>query len=383
MDASPRGQPRSQPAPTPQRILMLALLPIGDTLFLTPTIRALRARYPAAHLAALAFAAGAPVLDATPELDAVIRWPRGASLGALAGRLAGLRALRRMGFDTSVDCTSPWYKWISLAAGIPRRTYLKFDRLWWLLPASHTAWRATHATRLYYDCARELDLPPWDVVDQVPTLALPPEARAAAEAFVRENAPDGARARPLIAIHPGGTGLAGHKRWPAERFAAVADALAARHDARVVLLGGPDEMALADAVAARMRAAPLLAAGKLPLLATGALIARCALFVGNDSSLLHLAAALGTSYVGIFGPTSPANFRPIPSRSGQGRLVLPDPPCARLEYFVGGRPIWQTMRGADASACLAGISVARVLAAADAAMEGGRMVAGQGQPTDL
>lgn len=353
----------------PRRILLLALLPIGDTLFITPTIRALRRRYPGTYLAALAFAANAPVLRGLPELDAITIWPHGAGLAALAARLGGLRALRRACFDTSIDFTSPWYKWISLTAGVPRRTYLKFDRLWWLVPGQHVRWRATHATRLYYDCARELDLPPWEQVDQVPALALPPEARAAADALLGQDGAGAAADAPLIGIHPGGAGLGGRKRWPAERFAAVADTLAAQHGAHIVVLGGSDELALAREVAARMHMAPLLAAGKLPLLATCALIARCTLFIGNDSSLLHAAAALGTPYAGIFGPTSPANFRPIPARPGQGCLVLPDPPCARLEYFVGARPIWQTMRHSAAAACLASISVARVLAAANAVLD--------------
>lgn len=368
----------------PRRILLLALLPIGDTLFITPTIRALRERYPAARIIALAFAANAPVLATSAEVDGVMVWPRGGGRAALAGRLAGLRALRRAGFDTSVDFTSPWYKWISLAAGIPRRTYLKFDRLWWLLPGRHTHWRATHATRLYYDCARELDLSPWEAVDQTPRLTLPDEARAAAEALLCQSAPgepgDAARP-PLIGIHPGGAGLGGQKRWPAERFAALAEALAealaAHRGARIVVLGGPDEAALAREVAASMRTAPLVAVGKLPLLATCALIARCALFIGNDSSLLHAAAALGTPYVGIFGPTSPANFQPIAVHPGQGCLVLPEPPCARLEYFVGGRPIWQTRRHASASGCLASIGVERVLAAAGELLVGDMRAAGE------
>ena len=94
----------------PRRILLLALLPIGDTLFITPTIRALRERYPAARIIALAFAANAPVLATSAEVDGVMVWPRGGGRAALAGRLAGLRALMR-----SISADSP--PGIALAMG--------------------------------------------------------------------------------------------------------------------------------------------------------------------------------------------------------------------------------------------------------------------------
>lgn len=355
---------RHRDSAAPASILLLTMLPIGDTLFVTPTIRALRQRHPSAHIAALARAANAPILRCIPELDEVTILPalvRPSGLASLPELLGNLWSRR---FQTAVDFTSPAYKWISLAAGVPTRTYMKFDPLWWLVPGDHARWRATHATQLYFECARELDLPAWSQVDRRPRLVLPDAAHDEAGAFLRGHGLMG-EADLIVGLHPGGAGLSGRKRWPAERFAAVADELARRWGARVVLLGGPDEMHLVAQVAGCMRHRPTRAAGALSLLGSIALIARCGLFVGNDSSLLHAAAAVGTPYVGIFGPTCLANFQPVPDHSRQGRLVAPWPPAARTSYFVGGRPVWHRRGDGDAATALSTITPDDVLRQAD------------------
>ncbi|MBF6591093.1 MAG: glycosyltransferase family 9 protein [Ktedonobacterales bacterium] len=355
--------PRILTTPTPQaspRILLLALLPIGDTLFLTPTLRALRARYPTARLVALAHASAAPLLTCVPEVDEVVVLPFRADWAGparLASTLADLRARR---FDVAVNFTTPAYKWISLLCGIPVRTYMKFDTGWWFLPGEHRHWRSTHATKHYYDCARELDLPPWSEVSHVPRIALPPASQAAARAFLRTHAPRSGT-RPLVALHPGGAGLGGLKRWPEERFARVAEALRVRWGARIILLGGSEDVPLARRIADRMGAPPVIAAGALPLLGSVALIGACDLFIGNDSSPLHLAAATGTPFVGIYGPTSLGNFRPIPIRPHQGRFALPAWPCFSPRYFVGGGPCLSGPCCEGTCAALETISVAHVV----------------------
>jgi lipopolysaccharide heptosyltransferase II len=320
--------------------LLLAMLPIGDTLFLTPTLRALRARYPSERVTAVAYAANAPLLRSMPSVDEVVQLPAYSDPRSAVDFARLVEDLRRQGYDAAIDFTSPAYKWISIGAGIGRRTYMKFDPGWWWLPGRHEHWRATHATRLYYDCAAELDLPPWDEVDHRPWLQVPGSARDEATAFLAREGVEQSQT-PIVALHPGGTGLNGQKRWDRAHFASVADALCASWKARVLLLGGPDERSLASDMASDMSHSPVLAAGRLSLLGTIALLARCDLFIGNDSSLLHLAACQGTPYVGIFGPTCLANFQPIPARPRQGRLAVAWPPAPRIGYFVGARSIWQ------------------------------------------
>lgn len=327
--------------PSVPRILLLAMLPIGDTLFVTPTIRALRARYPRARIVALTRSSSAPLLKCVGDLDQVLVLPVGADWQGPLALTHLLTYLRVQRFDVAVDFTSPAFKWVSMAAAIPFRTYMKFDRAWWFVPRDHRHWRFTHATSHYYNCATELDLPPWNEVDHTPRFTVPAKAREEARQFLaKHDIATGARNAPVVIIHPGGAGLSGIKRWPADRFAEVADALATRWGARIVLVGGPDEAALDKRVAALMSSPAVVAAGALSLLGTAALLEAADLFIGNDSGPLHLSAAVGTAFVGVFGPTSLANFRPIPVRSRQGRFALPPLTCASPQHFVGGAPIW-------------------------------------------
>src|ERR671936_864793 len=90
-----------------RRILLLALLPIGDTLFTTPTIRALRERYPRARLTALAHASAAPVLRCVPELDEVAVLPVGRDWAGCGPLVRTLRSVRARRFEVVSDFTSP------------------------------------------------------------------------------------------------------------------------------------------------------------------------------------------------------------------------------------------------------------------------------------
>lgn len=346
------------------RILLLATLPIGDTIWLAPTTRALRQRYPDARITALAYRANVALAACLPGVDDTLVFKGPRTRAGIRATLDLLRILRARRYDWAITFTSPAFKWVSLLAGIPRRTYMKFDRLWWLVPRRHDAWRATHATEHYYNVARELSLPAWQRVDQRPTFALPVSARDEAEQFLRARF-GASDSRRVIAIHPGGAGLGGRKRWPADRFAALIVRLERAYGVRTLLLGGPEDAALAEEIGQLAGAAqPISAAGTISLLGSFALIQRCALFIGNDSSLLHAAAALGIPYVGIFGPTSVASFQPIPQRPEQGRLLLPHVPCPEPVGFIGSDVIWRAGVCAGARDALESISVDEAFTAA-------------------
>lgn len=355
-----RTPPRMDDAP---RIVLLTPLPIGDTMFCAPTIHALREAYPRARICALVHSTTSELMRTVTAVDDVVVLPIGRDWRGPRALLNFLRQLRKARFDVAIDFSSPAYKWIPLLAGIPMRTYMKFDRGWWLLPARHARWRRTHAAEHYYDCARELGLRPWSAVAHSARLRLPAAAHREARHFLKAKGLMRSRDR-LLAMHPGGAMLDGLKRWPAERFAAVADALSERWDAHVVLVGGPEEKKLVEAVAHRMKAPAIQAAGEVSLMASFALLAEADLFIGNDSGLLHAAAALGTPYIGIYGPTAAANFHPLPSSEGQGVILQPRRPCETPRYFVGGDVIWSQPCCVGVCQALATISAERVLAVA-------------------
>jgi ADP-heptose:LPS heptosyltransferase len=145
--------------------------------------------------------------------------------------------------------------------------------------------------------------------DLEPHLKLTPADLADAERVVPELA------KPLVALHPGASDP--ERIWPADRFAAVGDALAAA-GAQVVVTGAQDECQRVRAVVEGMRSDAWDLAGRLSLHGLAGLLARCSVVVSNDTGPLHLAAAVGTATVGVYwcfnaltaGPISRARHRP-------------------------------------------------------------------------
>jgi heptosyltransferase-2 len=145
--------------------------------------------------------------------------------------------------------------------------------------------------------------------------------RAAVDAFLATVPRDGA---PMLALAPGS--IWGTKRWP--HYPALAAKLAPLY--RIVVTGGPADTALAAQIAAAAGASRVIdATGKLTLLASAELISRCAAIVTNDSAPQHLASAVGTATLSIFGPTVPAfGFGPLaPTHRTAGNASLDCRPC--------------------------------------------------------
>ncbi len=136
--------------------------------------------------------------------------------------------------------------------------------------------------------------------------------------------------RPLVGLHVGASIPA--RRWPTERFAAVADHLAARWGAQVILTGSAAEAPLANEVAARTTAPALVVAGETTLGGLGALLARLDLFIGNDTGPAHLAEAVRTPSVSIFGPASAQRWGPLDRvEHAVVRVPVACSPCAYAE----------------------------------------------------
>lgn len=163
--------------------------------------------------------------------------------------------------------------------------------------------------------------------------------------------------RPLVVVHPGSGAVL--KNWPPARWAEMVRLLRARAGVEVVLTGGPTEGALVGSVAAGLDPAPRALVGSTTLGQLAALFAEAALVVGGDSGPLHLAAAVGTRTVRIYGPTDVAEFGPWPPDPARHAALaaglacqpcraLVDPPCG-----AGSDP-----------PCLAAVSAESVAAAA-------------------
>ena len=292
--------------PAPDAVLVIRHRAAGDLLLTTPAFRSIRHARPKARIDVLAARGMEALLEGNPDVDRVLTVDRRSTLAQ-----AGLYArLARGGYDTVIDLVSNPRS--ALMAALTRaRVRAGYD-----IPGR--AWAYTrrvprepldaqgrpvlrYAPEAALDVTRALGMAPAGL-DL--TFRVSAGARASIDAWLAREA--AARAgRPIAVCLPMGSWSA--KTWRPERFAAVMDVLAA--DAWPVWIWGPGERDAVESVRARMNAPSVLAppTGWQEL---GALLERAAVFVGNDSGPKHVAVALGTPTVTIFGPTHPVTWHP-------------------------------------------------------------------------
>ncbi|SLM50334.1 Putative Lipopolysaccharide heptosyltransferase III (fragment) [Nitrospira japonica] len=133
----------------------------------------------------------------------------------------------------------------------------------------------------------------------------PEEERRAADVLSRERVEG---AKPLVMLQPGARYW--FKAWPWERFAALADRLAEQYGYQVLIGGNQQEFELAERICGAVANRPINLAGRADMRTYAAILKRASLFVGNDSGAMHVAAAVGTPVVALFGPSDPKEWGP-------------------------------------------------------------------------
>jgi len=327
------------------KILLVRLRLIGDVVFTTPLIRALRRRYAGAHLAYLVEPAAAPVLRGNPHLSELIVADRRRGVGRLLDDLALARRLRRERFDIAIDLHGgPRAAWLTLATGAPMR--IGYD-----MPGR--AWIYTHRVRRSPDLApRHSVLKQWDLLaplgigectaehDPVEMVEDP----GAAERVRQRLATFGIReGQPLVVVHVS----AGNefRRWPEDAFITLITGLAARDPrSRIIVVSGPSDAEAAARVTAAARARVATPDCLPPLLdwdlnELHALVARAAVYIGGDSGPLHVASTTSTPIVGLLGPTLAERSRPWRDGRFKAAMVdagpLPCRPCNQRRCIPG------------------------------------------------
>ena len=314
-------------------ILVLQLCPIGDTLFGTPALRALRARFPRARISVVTWASNRDILAGNPHIDRIVAVRGTLRLPRVLGQLA------EEDFDAVVGLSNIG-SWLTIFTSARVRVGFNSQTLGWLYTAQVPDRRDRHAVDYCLDVVAVLGASPQGRHLEI---HLADADRSFARAWLGD---EGGQPRPplRVAMHPGGRHFPA-KRWSTSGFAHVADYLAGQYGAQVVLVGGPDDVTLAQAIEAECRLAePLIAAGRTSLKQTAAIIERCDLFIGNDSAPTHLAVAVGTPVVALFGPTDVDNFRPLGPYDVVVRKELPCSPCFRwlggsMQHLHGLRPV--------------------------------------------
>ncbi len=298
----------------PRRILLIRPDHLGDLLFTGPALRWLRAAYPDAHISMLAGPWGRELADRLPGMDEVLtlpfpwfdRTPKGDALRPyrlLAGEAERLRA---RDFDTAIVLRFDhwWGALLAAQAGIPRRIGYGIPEcrpfLTDAVPYQPGLHEAVQNVRLLHLGFGHPFTPPDPQRDRL-SLLLDTADRAAAARLLPSDG------RPVAALHVGAG--APVKVWPAASFAALGNLLAEQHGLRIVLTGANAELPLVEAVEAGLREAPARVVGR-PLALLAAALERCALVIGADSGVLHLATAVGTPTVHLYGPVDAGAFGP-------------------------------------------------------------------------
>jgi heptosyltransferase-2 len=285
-------------------ILLVPYMWIGDFVRCHSVVKLLKARSPAAPIDVLTTAMVAPLLDYMPGVrkGIVVDLPR--KRLALSQHRALAQRLRAEGYGQALVMPRTWKAALApFLAGIPVRTGFVGEARFGLL--NDLRWGERALPRMIDQCAA-LALPK----GETPPPAWPlPELRVPAgdAAAWRQRLGLAADGRPVMAFAPGAVGPS--KRWPSAYYAALAARLAAEGNT-VWVIGGPGEQALAAEIVA---AAPAHVRDLTGPDLRNAILALAAAqgAVSNDSGLLHVAAAIGTPAVGIFGPTSPWHWAPL------------------------------------------------------------------------
>lgn len=276
-----------------QRILLTRLRFIGDVVLATPVIRAMRMAYPEAHIAFLAEREAASLLEQNPYMSEII--PHDSERNPIS-QLAFYKRLRDRRFDLAVDfLCNPRSALLTYATGAPVRVGLD----------------GKPRSRLYTHRITE-DSPRKTVVESYFQFLRPFHIEPGSpktEIFLTEDEQREARIylqwqgfdvnRPIVGLHPGASWPA--KVWPSDRFADLANRLVAKLSAQVLITQGPKDREIVSEVfhkcIGNVRVLDIL-----PLRQLAAILSHVDVYVANDSGPMHIAVAVGTKTIGIFGP---------------------------------------------------------------------------------
>lgn len=344
------------------KILLVRLRLLGDVVFTTPLIRALRRQFPDAHLSYLVEPAAAPVVAGNPHLNEVIVAPKRRGIGRWLADLRLARRLRRDRYDVVIDLHGgPRAAWLAWATAAPMRIgYTIAGRTWMY---THAVPRpddlgSRHSVEKQWDLLAPLGTGPADRSRDPIEIAEDPAAARRVDERLRALGIEPGHQIVVIHVSAGNP----FRRWPAEAFVDLAARLARTDRRRIILTSGPSEADAAARIAAAARqrlgeAGYRIADPPLDVAELRALAGRAAVYIGGDSGPLHVAGATATPIVALFGPTLAERSMPWRDPRWFTEAVDAGPlPC---------RPCQQRVCVTHDFRCLTGITSDQVVDAAE------------------
>lgn len=350
-------------------ILIVKLSAIGDVIHTLPALNALRTAFPDARITWLVEEAASALVIDHPALDRVLvcrrkswirDWKWGSRKAILDEIAVFIRNLRDTQYDVVLDFQAllKGAIWIALSRG---KRKIGFDR--GMAHMEHSYWflneRIPPISMEVHALERNLQmLEPLGILETRAVYRLPIAAghRQKVLRLLTASEHEG----PLVCINP--VAKWETKLWPAERFATVADQLVGMYRANVVFTGAGEDGPIIDGIRRRMQATSLDLSGKTDLVTLAALYEKADLVISTDTGPMHLAAAVETPVVALFGPTAPWRTGPYGGRHRVIRIKTACSPCFK--------------RNCDRPSCMHQIDVETVFRAA------GNILQASGFPRD-
>ncbi|MDQ5768613.1 lipopolysaccharide heptosyltransferase II [Thiothrix subterranea] len=331
---------------SPQRCLVVGPSWVGDMVMAQSLFMALKHRFPDLQIDVLAPAWSKPILAAMPEVRAAIEMPLQHGELALGKRYQLGKALRANAYDWAIVLPrSLKAALVPFWAKIPVRTGFKGEMRYGLLndirPMDKTVLTMTVQRFVALGLPKDAKLPPEIQsprlsVERNPSPALPLSGKGAKIADASYSSPDKGRLGgvSLLALCPGAE-YGAAKRWPAAYYAEVA-----RHyitkGGQVILLGSAKDAPVTAQIAAAVNSPACQdLAGKTSIQDVLGLLVQATQVVSNDSGLMHVAAALGTPVIAVYGSSDPTYTPPLSDNAQILYLGLPCSPCFKRECPLG------------------------------------------------
>lgn len=305
-----------------KKVLIIKPGAIGDLLHLTPVIRVLGQKFPSAQITLLVGSkATASMFEHNPYVHETIVFEKKGEHRSLAALLRLRNRIRDGKFDLILNFQRSNLKaWFLASAAFPCR----------LLVYHKAKDRVVHAVVNHLETIAPLGITTSDIDLELFTSA---EDESFAAGLL--GGPEYA-GKKIICLNPGASNRI--KCWSTDRFASLADRLIDELDAKVIIVGGGDERDLADSICTGMKNTPLDMLGKMTLTQLGAVLKRCDVLVSGDTGPMHLATAVKTPVVALFGAIDPRRTGPV----GKGHRVIrhAEVKCVPCMAKTCGNPVY-------------------------------------------
>ena len=315
--------------PDIKKVLIRSANWVGDAVMSLPAIHALRLNLPEAEISILAKPWVSEIFQGNPVADRVILYQSPGVHEGLSGKWRLARELKKEHFDLVVLIQNAFEAaLISFMAGVPRRAGYNTDGRSILLTHPVTVNRRVksgHQVDYYLELFRALG---FQTMDRIPSLMVAEDRQEEAEQKLKSLGVGDSEK--IVGISPGAT-YGSAKEWFPERYGELAKRISQNLNKRILIFGNRSDQRVAAQVREKARLPLIDLTGATTLAQAVALIARCHLFITNDSGLMHVAAALRVPLIAIFGSTDPEKTGPLGETSRVLRKPVPCAPCLKTE----------------------------------------------------